>query len=59
MPDMKVGNQLATAVVHVFPTWGEDRSNGLRAQGLPQVFKEVVEGHQDGKGQKGLKSMKI
>ena len=25
MPDVEMGNQLATAVIHILPTWGGDR----------------------------------
>lgn len=59
MPDVKVGNQLATTVIHVFPTLEEDRAESLRGQGLLQVSKELGGRHQDDSRRKGLKPMEI
>lgn len=36
VPNVEMGNHLATAVIHVLPTWGGAESGGLREQGLPQ-----------------------
>lgn len=41
MPDVKMGNQLATALVHILPTWGGGRAEGLRNWAHLQVFEET------------------
>lgn len=57
MPDVEMGNQLATAVIHVLPTWGRTGQRALEGKACP---KSEVEGrHQDGSRQKGLKPMGI
>lgn len=40
MPDVKMGNELATAVIHILPTWKEDRHRGPQRAEPPQVCKE-------------------
>lgn len=41
MPDVEMGNQLATALIHILPTWRGGRVEGLRKWGLPRVFEDV------------------